>query len=114
MSWFRSRRRGQAFDPGLQAERTSMAWQRTALGVGGTSALLVHVADRDLLAAIPGVAGLAAALALLLVGERRYAWTLSRLKAQRSPLDHVLVRITATTAVALACCAVAVLVLAGI
>ncbi len=100
-------------DPGLQAERTQMAWQRTALGVGGTSALLMHVADRDLVVMVPGGVGLLVALGLLLVGEGRYSWTLERVQAGEPPLDHVLVRATAATAVALALCAVVVLVLTG-
>ena len=103
------RRRGPALDPGLQAERTAMAWQRTALGVGGLSALLVHVADRDLAAAVPGLVGLLGAVALLLVGEQRYAWTLAHLETDRSPLDDVLVKVTATAAVALSGCAIGVL-----
>ncbi len=57
---------------GLQAERTAMAWQRTALGLGGVSALLLHHADGDPVASIPGVAGLLAALGVLLLVEARY------------------------------------------
>ena len=57
---------------GRQAERTTMAWQRTALGVGGVSALLVHDARGDLMASAPGVAGLAAALALLVYADAHH------------------------------------------
>ncbi len=57
---------------GLQAERTAMAWQRTALGLGAVSALLLHHADGDLVASAPGVAGLLAALAVLVLAETRY------------------------------------------
>ncbi|MGN6576097.1 MAG: DUF202 domain-containing protein [Nocardioides sp.] len=57
---------------GLQAERTAMAWQRTALGLGGVSALLLHHAGGKVAASIPGVAGLLAALVVLLLVEVRY------------------------------------------
>jgi len=53
---------------GLQAERTAMAWQRTALGVGAVGALLVHQAGGLSLETVPGLLALAAALALLLAG----------------------------------------------
>ena len=62
-------------DPGLQAERTAMAWQRTALGLGAVSALLVRQAGGDPLAAAPGAVGLLAAVALLVVVETRYLRT---------------------------------------
>lgn len=91
-----------------------MAWQRTALGVGGVSALLVHIADRDPLAMAPGLLGLLAALGLLLVGEARYTWTLRRIRAGEPLLDKLLVRITAITAVSLGCCSLLVLITARI
>lgn len=47
------RRPEPALDVGLPAERTAMAWQRTGLALAGFSALLVHFADRDLLAPEP-------------------------------------------------------------
>lgn len=75
------RRPEPALDVGLPAERTAMAWQRTALALAGFSALLVHLAGRDLLAAVPGLVGMALALALLVVGERRYGWTVRRVES---------------------------------
>ena len=57
---------------GLQAERTAMAWQRTALGLGGVSALLLHHAGGKVGPSVPGVAGLLAALGVLLLVEARY------------------------------------------
>jgi uncharacterized membrane protein YidH (DUF202 family) len=56
---------------GLQAERTAMAWQRTALGLGGVSALLLHHAGGKLVASVPGAAGLLAAFVVLLLVEAR-------------------------------------------
>lgn len=57
---------------GLQAERTTMAWQRTALGLGAVSALLVRHAGADLGAVAPGVAGLVIALVMLIGVEARH------------------------------------------
>lgn len=58
---------------GLQAERTTMAWQRTALGLGAVSALLLHHARGDLVRSIPGVVGMLAALGVLVLVESRHA-----------------------------------------
>ncbi len=57
---------------GLQAERTAMAWQRTALGLGGVSALLLHRAGGELGPSVVGAAGMLAALVVLLLVEVRY------------------------------------------
>ncbi len=57
---------------GLQSERTTMAWQRTALGLGAVSALLLHRAGGDVVTSAPGVAGLLAALAVLVRAETRH------------------------------------------
>ena len=75
------RRPEPSLDVGLPAERTAMAWQRTALALAGFSALLVHFAQRRVLLALPGLVGLALALALLVQGERRYGWTVRRVEA---------------------------------
>ena len=82
------RRPEPALDVGLPAERTAMAWQRTGLALAGFSALLVHLADRDLLVATPGLVG---ALALLLVGERRYSRAVRRIEAGEPCGAHRLV-----------------------
>ncbi len=79
MVWSRERE-APHHDGGLQAERTAMAWQRTALGVAGVSALLLHETGGRLAAALPGMSGLAMATVLLVLGELRYERTTSRLE----------------------------------
>ena len=89
------RRTGPLLDSGVAAERTAMAWQRTALGLGGVSALLVHLAERNPVAAVPGAAGLLVALGLLLLSERRYERTLGAVEAGESPMGRGAIRLLA-------------------
>jgi uncharacterized membrane protein YidH (DUF202 family) len=63
------------FDPGLQPERTELAWRRTclALGVGSLIAMRVlPVAFGSALWVLGGVAGLVAAALLWVFARRRY------------------------------------------
>ena len=98
-------------DTGLPAERTAMAWQRTALGIGGVSALVVHHAGGRPLLVAPGAAGLLGALLLLLVVEERYHRTLHKVSSGDSPMGPTLVRWTAVGTVLLALAAVVVVLL---
>ncbi|MTV24797.1 DUF202 domain-containing protein [Nitriliruptoraceae bacterium ZYF776] len=65
---------GSAEDPpGLQAERTALAWDRTALALAANGALLVRAGSDGLeVARVVGFVLLALAGAGLLVGRRRY------------------------------------------
>jgi uncharacterized membrane protein YidH (DUF202 family) len=60
--------------PGLQRERTYLAWQRTGLSFAGIGALLLHVADKDHhpLVYLPGVFGLALGAGILAAALIRY------------------------------------------
>lgn len=100
-------------DAGLQAERTAMAWQRTALGVGGVSALLLHQAGGRLSAAWPGLVGLAMATALLALSERRYERSVTRSGFGQDPLSAPLMALMALTVSALAVLAIGLLVATG-
>ena len=82
-------------DPGLQAERTAMAWQRTALGIGGVSALLLHHAGGAILPSLPGVAGLLGALGLILVAEAKFVRNSRHGEAGNSPMGPAMVRTVA-------------------
>ncbi|WP_424184628.1 DUF202 domain-containing protein [Actinokineospora sp. G85] len=58
-------------DPGLQAERTRLAWSRTALTAAACGALLLHAA-RSVAGVVGGVVVLGLACALLVCGAARY------------------------------------------
>lgn len=76
------------FDPGLQPERTELAWRRMALaiGVGSLIALrllpaLAPTQDAQLLWLAPGLIGVAFAIVLWMFGRGRY------IRANRALLD---------------------------
>lgn len=77
-------RRSERLDVGLQAERTALAWQRTALGVAGVSALLLHNTDRSAWMLAPAL-GLGFALVVLVVGELRFDQAVAQVRAGTSP-----------------------------
>jgi putative membrane protein len=78
-----------------------MAWQRTALGVGGVSALLLHESS-TVAEAVPGVLGLMLTLLLIVLAEARYDQTVRHIVAGESPVNGRLVRLLATGTVLLA------------
>lgn len=97
-------------DVGLAAERTGMAWQRTGLALAAFSALMVRLADRDLVAASPGLAGMVLGLALVVLGERRYSRVVDQVGTGRSCMDQRLVATLALGAVALSAASLALVV----
>lgn len=76
-------------DPGAQAERTALAWQRTGLALAGVGAVLLHV-DGSGSSPLPLFAGLldiAAGAALgAVVAPLRYRRTLRKVEEASSPL----------------------------
>lgn len=100
-------------DVGMQAERTAMSWQRTALGAGGFAALLMHLADGRAALLLPGAAGLLAALALLVGAERRYLATIRRVDRGSSPVAPVMLLVVTVLTVALSGASMTLLVLVG-
>ena len=112
--WQRSRdREGLHQDPGLQAERTTMAWQRTALGVAGVSSLLLHETGGRFLAALPGLFGITMATALLVLSELRYERSTSRTTPASEPVDPRLLLLTALTVSLLAVMAIGLVLIEG-
>jgi uncharacterized membrane protein YidH (DUF202 family) len=62
------------FDPGLQPERTLLAWRRTCLALAVASAVVVRFAGEAIgvVAAVLGVGGVAAAAAGYIRASARY------------------------------------------
>ena len=88
-------------DQGLQAERTMIAWQRTALGLGAIGALIVHSASRHPLGWYLGGIGLLVSLGLLVTAERRYVETVRLVAAGRSPVSPRAIRLLAAATMGL-------------
>ncbi len=77
------------WDPGAQAERTALAWQRTGLTAAVVGALLVHLSPAGHpLPPWPGLLVMAfGAVAAVLVAPLRYSAALRAVKAGRTPLS---------------------------
>jgi len=73
-------------DPGLQAERTRLAWSRTALSLTVIGALMLHPFGRQLSLhqVVPGWAMLIFAGAVWWYGGRRYRLVVAQVRAGRS------------------------------
>ena len=73
-------------DPGLQAERTRLAWSRTALSLSVIGALMLHPFGRHLSLhqTIPGWVMLIFAGGIWWYGGHRYRMVVARVRAGRS------------------------------
>jgi uncharacterized membrane protein YidH (DUF202 family) len=73
-------------DRGLQAERTRLAWSRTALSFAAVGALLLHngMSTGDRLHGLPGVIALCGAAATYLLGVGRYHATTRKVQRAQS------------------------------
>lgn len=59
-------------DPGLQAERTRLSWNRTALAIGVNAALLLHTGRGSLATQLSALLMLGVAVGCWLFAARRY------------------------------------------
>lgn len=88
-------------DRGLQAERTRLAWSRTALSFGAVGVLLIHngITTDNRLHELPGLIGLCCAAATYLLGVCRYHATNRKVPREQSMTSVGAVRtLTALTA----------------
>jgi uncharacterized membrane protein YidH (DUF202 family) len=86
-----------------------MAWQRTALGVGGIGALLLHSGVP--LAAVLGAGGLLTAVTLLFVAEGRYERTVARVERGEPSSSPALMRAMTITVMLLSVGAIVLVIL---
>jgi uncharacterized membrane protein YidH (DUF202 family) len=87
-------------DRGLQAERTRLAWSRTALSFSAVGALLLHngITTGESLRWVPGIIGLSCAAATYLLGVVRYHATNRKVLREQSMTSAAAVRtLTALT-----------------
>lgn len=83
------------FDVGAQAERTALAWQRTALGVVAVGALSVRWSVAEDFPVLPGIAMVVfGGLAGLFVVRQRYLRVLRTVQSAQTPLSRYLIPLT--------------------
>lgn len=88
------------FDPGLQAERTLLAWRRTCLSLAVASAIIVRFASETIgaFAAVLGIAGVVGALWGYIRVARRYRRAHEGLsESGRLPIDGLALGVVSLT-----------------
>lgn len=89
-------------DPGLQPERTSLAWGRTMTALVGSSLLFLRwVPAHGWFAGTLVIAALAAALGIYLSQRRRYARSVAGVSLGRVDADVVAVMCTSSAVLAM-------------
>src|SRR5699024_3346316 len=78
--------------PGLQVERTSLAWLRTALATGVTSGLFFHAQGFNTWVLPPAILGILLTLTLLALNQRRYKRVTLLIQAKRSPMNPTVIK----------------------
>jgi putative membrane protein len=80
------------FDPGMQPERTALAWRRTglAMAVGSLVALRVFPPSLGLWAVVPTVIAFVIAVAVFIAADVRYRRNHRELIADREPETRVM------------------------
>jgi len=109
----------QVFDPGLQPERTALAWRRTALALTAASLVAVRILPEALgpWAALPAGVGLVAAVAVLVAAHRRHTRvhrTLVSNNTDRVPLPSGVLPLAVTILVASGGCAAGTVVVVAV
>lgn len=91
-------------DPGAQAERTALAWQRTGLAALMVGALLLHASPaRHTLTPWPGVLLMTAGgLCSAVVAPWRYRRVVRAVRAERTPLSTAVMAVSAVLVVLVA------------
>lgn len=81
-------------DPGLQAERTYLAWQRTGLAFAAVGALLLHVSSQQAnrWGDVPGLFGLIVGASILAFALLRYRTSVAAARGERSTAAGKLIR----------------------
>jgi uncharacterized membrane protein YidH (DUF202 family) len=77
-------------DPGLQPQRTTLAWTRTAIGCGGLAALLVRhaVLTGRIIDVIAAVLAITATVSVLILGRRRRDSVTDRISRGQTPVTR--------------------------
>jgi uncharacterized membrane protein YidH (DUF202 family) len=100
----KSRRRGphadQVADPGVQSERTYLAWQRTGLSFGAIGAALIQFGADDMqrTSQAIGLYGITVGVALLATAVVRYRHSVPAAHGEHPTALPMLVLLTAITA----------------
>lgn len=84
----------QVHDPGLQQERTALAWDRTALAMLATALVYARAVGPPYvrLEHVPAVVGLVVGAGMLVLGARRYRDLHAVLRGERPVERHPYVR----------------------